>query len=124
MLHTEELETRIVPSMAVPTIWPTDEAVQVSTPVAGDANDDLDTPADTIHPNIHQNNDAGSNANPNGKANNGKGAGAGNGGGNIHGIANNPGKSGDKPNDDGVKGFANELATVHGGIAEVNKNVD
>ncbi len=81
--------------------------------VAGDNNDDLDTPADTIHPQIHQNNDAGQNANPNG---------ANDGGGNMHGIANNPGQNNSNPNDDGVNGFANELATVHGGIGTVNQN--
>ena len=83
---------------------------------AGTANDGLATPADVIHPNIHQNNGPGNNANPNGNNNqNGNG-------GNMHGIANNPGQSGTNPNDDGVAGFANELATVHGGIGTVNKN--
>ena len=57
----------------------------------------------------------GNNANPNG---------ANDGGGNLHGIANNPGKSGTNPNDDGTAGFANQLETVHGGIGDVNKNAD
>lgn len=83
------------------------------TAVAGEANDDLATPADVIHPNIHANNNAGQNANPND---------ANDGGGNMHGIANNPGQSGDNPNDDGTNGFANELTTVHGGIDSVNPN--
>ena len=78
--------------------------------------------ADTNHPNIHdkvgQGPGANANANPNG--NNGKGST----GGEIHGIGNNPGQSGDKPGDDGVKGFANELETVHGGIGDVNRNAD
>ena len=82
---------------------------------AGTNNDDLETPADVIHPNIHQNNGPGQNANPNG---------ANDGGGNMHGIANNPGKSGVHPNDDGENGFSNQLETVHGGIGEVNKNAD
>ena len=77
----------------------------------------VQTPADIIHPNIHskvgQGN--GTNANP-------KGANAN--GGNIHGIANVPGKTGDNPNDDGVKGQANELETMHGGIGAKNKNAD
>lgn len=81
----------------------------------GTKNDNLQTPADVIHPNIHANNNAGNNASPNGSN-----AGSGN----MHGIANNPGKSKSKPNDDGVKGFANELGTVHGGIGSKNKNVD
>jgi hypothetical protein len=80
---------------------------------AGTGNDALNTPADTIHPNIHQNNGPKQNANPNGV--NG-------GGGNMHGIANNPGKSNTNPNADGVKGFANQLNNVHGGINSVNKN--
>ena len=82
---------------------------------AGGGGNSNNTPADVIHPNIHQNNGAGNNANPNG---------ANAGGGNMHGIANNPGKSGTNPNDDGVNGFANQLNTVHGGIDSVNKNVD
>ncbi|PSL20522.1 hypothetical protein [Shimia abyssi] len=75
------------------------------------------TPADTIHPNIHSKvgRGDGTNANPNGANQNG---------GNIHGIANNPGKSGSNPNDDGVKGQANELETMHGGIGDYNKNAD
>lgn len=83
------------------------------TGVGGTANDGLDTPADTIHPNIHANNNAGQNASPNGSN-----AGAGN----MHGIGNNPGQQGVNPNADGVSGFANQLATVHGGIDSVNKN--
>ena len=82
---------------------------------AGTANDNLDVPAQVIHPNILANNGPGNNANPNG---------ANAGGGNMHGIANNPGKSGTNPNDDGTNGFANQLAQVHGGIGSVNKNVD
>ena len=81
----------------------------------GTKNDGLQTPADVIHPNIHQNNNAGQNANPNG---------ANAGGGNMHGIANNPGKAGINPGDDGTPGFANQLGTVHGGIGTKNKNVD
>lgn len=72
----------------------------------------VETPADVIHPNIHQNVTGGANANPNG---------ANAGGGNLHGIANNPGKSGSRPNDDGVTGQANELETMHGGISSKNK---
>jgi len=80
------------------------------------ANDNANTnQANTNHPNINANNGPGQNANPNG---------ANDGGANMHGIGNNPGKSGDNPNDDGTKGFANELNTVHGGIGDVNKNVD
>ena len=68
--------------------------------------------ADIIHPNIHQNNGTGNNANPGVGNDNGN---------NRHGIANNPGQSGVRPNDDGVNGFANQLEdTVHGGIDEVN----
>lgn len=81
----------------------------------GTKNDGLDTPADTIHPNIHANNNAGNNANPNG---------ANDGGGNMHGIANNPGKAGINPNDDGTNGFANQLNNVHGGISNYNPQVD
>lgn len=66
------------------------------------------TPADTIHPNIHQNNGAGSAACP-GDQDQCQ---------NMHGIGNNPGQSGDGPNDDGVNGFRNELDTVHGGILD------
>lgn len=80
---------------------------------AGTANDDLETPADVIHPNIHDNNGPGQNANPNGSNA---------GGGNMHGIGNNPGQSGSHPNDDGVKGQANELQTMHGGISSKNPN--
>lgn len=76
-----------------------------------------DTPADTIHPNIHGKvgQGDGTNANPNGVNENG---------GNIHGIANTPGQSGDNPNDDGTRGFANQLNNVHGGIAAYNRQVD
>lgn len=76
-----------------------------------------DTPADTIHPNIHDKvgQGDGTNANPNGANANG---------GNIHGIANAPGKNGDNPNADGVKGQANELGTMHGGIGQYNPNAD
>lgn len=90
-------------------------ALALAAPPKGASNDGLQTPADVIHPNIHANNNAGNNANPN-DAN----AGAGN----MHGIGNNPGKSGTMPNDDGTKGFANELGGVHGGIGSKNKNVD
>lgn len=76
---------------------------------------DVDNQADVNHPDIHQNVTGGNNANPNN---------ANDGGDNLHGIANNPGKSGDNPNDDGTNGFANELGTVHGGIGDVNQNVD
>ena len=75
---------------------------------------DVDNIADVIHPNIHQNVGDGTNANPGVGNDNGNG---------LHGIANNPGQSGDKPNDDGTNGFANELNTVHGGIDEVNPQV-
>lgn len=78
--------------------------------------------ADTNHPNIHDKVGQGpgdnANANPNGNDGNGSN------GGQIHGIANNPGQSGDNPNDDGTNGFANELETVHGGIGDVNQNAD
>jgi len=76
-----------------------------------------DTPADTIHPDIHSKvgRGDGTNANPNGANANG---------GNIHGIANVPGKSGDNPNADGIRGQANELETMHGGIGSRNKNAD
>lgn len=70
------------------------------------------TPADTIHPNIHQKVGTGANANPNGANANG---------GQIHGIGNNPGKSGADPAD-GAPGFADQLETVHGGIGSKNKN--
>ena len=63
---------------------------------------DVDNQADVNHPDIHQNVTGGNNANPNG---------ADGGGGNLHGIANNPGKSGANPNDDGTRGFANQLQT-------------
>jgi hypothetical protein len=75
---------------------------------------DVNSQADVNHPNIHQNVTGGNNANPND---------ANDGGGNLHGIANKP-SPGDNPNDDGTNGFANQLATVHGGIGDVNKNVD
>ena len=89
--------------------------VMLAEPKKGTSNDDLATPADVIHPNIHANNNAGNNASPN-DSNAGSG--------NMHGIANNPGRSGSRPNDDGVNGFANELGNVHGGIGSKNKNVD
>lgn len=76
---------------------------------------DVDNQADVNHPDIHQNVTGGNNANPNG---------ANAGGNNLHGIANNPGKSGANPKDDGTRGFANQLQTVHGGIGDVNKNAD
>ncbi|MGP6087689.1 hypothetical protein [Antarctobacter jejuensis] len=81
------------------------------------APQNTNTPADTIHPNIHSKVGGGDalNANPNGVTPNG---------GQIHGIANNPGKSGSRPNEDGVRGQANELGTMHGGIGSKNKNVD
>jgi len=80
---------------------------------AGTANDDLTTPADVIHPNIHDNNGPGNNANPNG---------VNDGGGNMHNIGGVPGQTGTNPGDDGIPGFANQLANVHGGIDSVNKN--
>lgn len=75
------------------------------------------TPADVIHPNIHSKvgRGDGTNANPNGANENG---------GNIHGIANVPGKGGDTPNADGIRGQANELQTMHGGIGAKNKNAN
>ena len=89
----------------------------------GNNNDGLDTPADTIHPNIHKNNNEGNNANPNGKNPNSGVFADGTGGGNMHGIGNNPGQKGINPNDDGVKGFADDLETVHGGIGLKNPNI-
>ena len=74
----------------------------------------VDNQADVNHPNIHDKVGSGANANPNG---------ANDGGGNLHGIANNPGQSGADPND-GARGFADQLETVHGGIGDVNKNAD
>lgn len=76
----------------------------------------VETPADVIHPDIHQNVTDGNNANPNGVSPAG--------GAKLHGIGNVPGQGGDHPNDDGVKGFANELTDVHGGIDEVNPQAD
>jgi hypothetical protein len=76
---------------------------------------DVDNQADINHPDIHQNVTGGNNANPNA---------ANAGGGNLHGIANDPGKNGQNPNTDGTNGFANQLGTVHGGIGDVNNNVD
>ena len=76
--------------------------------------DDVDNQADVNHPDIHDNVGDGSNANPEG---------ANDGGGNLHGIANTPGQSGTNPSDN-ARGFASELNTVHGGINDVNKNVD
>ena len=89
----------------------------LSSGVALAAPKKADTPADTIHPNIHTKvgQGDGTNANPNGVNANG---------GNIHGIANVPGKNGDTPNDDGVKGQANELETMHGGIGQYNRNAN
>lgn len=78
---------------------------------------DVDNQADVNHPDIHQkvgNENGRANANPNGNGN----------GGQIHGIANTPGQEGTNPNDDGTAGFANELETVHGGIGDVNPQVD
>jgi hypothetical protein len=71
--------------------------------------------SDIIHPHMHEHVGGGKdgprfNANPNDDDNN-----------TMHGIANNPGKSGTQPNDDGVNGFANQLEDVHGGIGIVNK---
>ena len=68
--------------------------------------DQVDNIADILHPDIHQTvgQGDGANANPNGNGN----------GDQIHGIAAAQGGNG---------GVAN-LADVHGGIAEVNKNVD
>ena len=87
---------------------------------AGKKNDQPNNQADTNHPNIHDNVGGGKdgprgNANPND---------ANDRGGNLHGIGNNPGKGGDNPNDDGTPGQANELEDMHGGIGDVNKNVD
>jgi len=76
---------------------------------------DVKNQADVNHPNIHQNVTGGANANPNG---------ANAGGNNLHGVANNPGKAGINPNADGTNGFANQLESVHGGIGDVNQNVD
>ena len=77
--------------------------------------DGVVTPADTIHPNIHQKVTANA-ATPNGTG--GKSAIAGNG---LHGIANVPGQSGERPGDDGVPGWANTLEDrVHGGIDSKN----
>lgn len=73
--------------------------------------------ADTLHPNIHQNNGTGNAACPQ-TANNADQCG------NRHGIANNPGQSGNHPNDDGTNGFANQLNNVHGGLGAVNPQVD
>jgi hypothetical protein len=70
--------------------------------------------ADVNHPDIHQKVGDGTNANPNGANANGGG---------IHGIGNNPGKSGASPRD-GKPGFADQLETVHGGIGDVNKNAN
>jgi hypothetical protein len=76
-----------------------------------------DTQADTNHPNIHAKvgQGDGTNANPNNANENG---------GDIHGINNTYGHNGDHPNADGTKGFANELYRVHGGIFDVNPQVD
>jgi len=76
--------------------------------------------ADVNHPNIHDKVGGGkngprANANPNGNTDRG---------GDIHGIGNNPGQSDTNPNDDGTPGNANELGDMHGGIGDVNKNVD
>ena len=76
---------------------------------------DVDNQADVNHPNIHQNVTGDNSANPNN---------ANDGGNNLHGIANNPGQSGDKPNDDGTRGFANQLGSIHGRIGDVNQNAD
>jgi hypothetical protein len=86
---------------------------------ASAAPQNSDTQADTNHPDIHDKVGQGpgnnANANPNGKTDNG---------GDIHGIGNQPGKGGDNPNADGTRGQANELGGVHGGLGDVNKNVD
>jgi hypothetical protein len=86
------------------------------------APQNANTPADTIHPNIHdkvgQGAGGNANANPNGNSGNGSN------GGQIHGIGNVPGQNGDNPNGDGVKGQANELETMHGGIGAYNKNAN
>lgn len=81
---------------------------------------DVDNQADVNHPNIHQKVGGGQdgtrrNASPNGTNDRAGG---------LHGIGNNPGQSGSKPNDDGVNGQANELETMHGGIGDVNKNAN
>lgn len=73
--------------------------------------------SDIIHPHMHEHVGGGkdgprANANPNDNGNDGN---------SMHGIGNNPGKSGTNPNDDGVNGFANQLQDVHGGIGIVNK---
>ena len=77
--------------------------------------DKVDNQADVNHPNIHDKVGDGTNANPNGRTNDGGG---------IHGIGNVPGHDGNHPNGDGVPGFANELNNVHGGIGDVDRNVD
>ena len=100
ILFLEPLEDRCVPSCIAD----------------GDcANADPVTPATTFH-GLPGNNPAhgGSSASPNGTGVNG-----GNG---IHDIDQNPGQLGINPGDDGVPGFANQLATVHGGIGAANKN--
>jgi len=76
------------------------------------------SPADTHHPNIHSKVGGGQdgprwNASPNNS--NPRSGG-------LHGIANISGRSGSRPNDDGVRGQANELETIHGGIGGVDKN--
>ena len=65
---------------------------------------DVNNTAEVLRPNIHQNVGGGNNANSNG---------ANGGGGNLHGIGNAPGQNGANPNDDGTKGFANQLVSVH-----------
>jgi hypothetical protein len=77
--------------------------------------DGVNNIADILHPNIHQNVTDGNNANPNGKSPAG--------GANLHGIGNTPGQNDDVSPSDGEPGFADQLGTVHGGIALVNNNV-
>lgn len=100
-----------------PTLTLTLLATVTAASIAFAAPQNKDTPADTIHPNIHSKvgQGDGTNANPNG---------VNAGGGNIHGIANAPGKGGDSPNADGIRGQANELETMHGGIGLKNRNAD
>lgn len=85
----------------------TGTALDFETLGSGDNANQPNNIADVLHPNIHANNGTGNNANPGVGNDNGN---------NRHGIANNPGQSGNEP------GVAN-LANVHGGIGCKNKNV-
>ena len=89
---------------------------------AAEAGKDKGQPnqADINHPDIHDKVGGGQsgdrrNANPNDANERGGG---------LHGIGNNPGQGGDHPNADGTNGQANELDDMHGGIGDVNQNVD